>query len=102
MIDAGLPKPVTQIPVYRGWKLIGLLDMGWKDYLVAAEYDGDQHRADRKQFVRDIERYAELESMGWAVIRVVAEHRPDDVVRRVRDTLLRRGYRPEPGASPVG
>jgi hypothetical protein len=34
-----------------------------------------------------------LENCGWIVVRVIAEDRPDDVVRRVREALDRRGYR---------
>lgn len=41
LIDAGLPVPTTQIPVQDNWRLIALLDMGWEEYKVAAEYDGD-------------------------------------------------------------
>lgn len=93
LIDAGLPKPTTQIPVSEGWRLVGLLDMGWEDYMVALEYDGDQHRADRRQFVKDIERLRKLSELGWTVIRVVAEHRPDEIVRRAHEALVHRGYR---------
>jgi very-short-patch-repair endonuclease len=93
LIDAGLPKPTTQIPVHQGWRLMGVLDMGWEDYQVAVEYDGDQHRADRRQFVKDIDRLANIQDQGWVVIRVVAEHRPDDIIRRVYQALARRGYR---------
>jgi hypothetical protein len=64
LIDAGLPKPTTQIPVYEGGVLIGFLDMGWEDFKVAAEYDGDQHRTDRKQYVKDQRRHPKLESLG--------------------------------------
>jgi hypothetical protein len=31
--------------------------------------------------------------MGWSVVRVVAEDRPDDVIARVRKALTRRGFR---------
>lgn len=93
LIDAGLPKPATQIPVNAGWSLAGVLDMGWEDYLVALEYDGDQHRTDRRQFVKDIRRQEMFADLGWTVIRVVAEHRPDDIVGRARQALIRRGYR---------
>jgi hypothetical protein len=95
LIDAGLPKPTTQIPVNDGWQMVGLLDMGWEDFMVAAEYDGDQHRTDRPQIVKDIYRLEKFRDLGWIVVRVVAEHRPDDVVRRVYDALIRRGYRPD-------
>ena len=92
-IDAGLPAPATQIPVYDDWQFVTMLDMGWEDYKVAAEYDGDQHRTDRRQFVKDINRLAKTQDLGWHVIRVVNEHRPDDVISRVYQALTRRGYR---------
>lgn len=91
LIEAGLPRPRTQIPV------IGLdgmtmyyLDMGWEDLMVAVEYDGDQHRTDRWQYTKDVRRLEELERLGWIVIRVLADHSSDDIVRRVRDALARR------------
>ncbi len=48
LIDAGLPRPTTQIPVVEGrGRLVRVLDMGWEEFMVGAEYDGDQHRTDR-------------------------------------------------------
>jgi hypothetical protein len=91
-IDAGLPTPTTQIPVHDGFHLVAMLDMGWEDYKVAAEYDGDQHRTDRTQFVKDINRLATTQDLDWHVIRVVNEHRPDEVISRVYEALTRRGY----------
>lgn len=66
--------------------------MGWEDYMVALEYDGDQHRTDRIQFVKDIDRLRKLAELGWTVIRV-AEHRSDEIVRRAHEALVHRGYR---------
>jgi very-short-patch-repair endonuclease len=83
LIEAGLPRPQTQIPVETGDGTY-YLDLGWKDYLVAVEYDGDQHRVDRVRYVKDIRRLEMLERRGWAIVRVVAEDRPADIVRRVR------------------
>jgi very-short-patch-repair endonuclease len=65
--------------------------MGWEEVKVAVEYDGDQHRSDRQQYVKDIRRLAALESRGWIVIRVIAEDHSADVVNRVRNALARRG-----------
>ena len=93
MIDAGLPIPTTQIPVHENWHLLGILDMGWEKYKVAVEYDGDHHRTDRRQYVKDQRRLRKLEALGWIIIRVIAEDPPEDVVRRVRGALIRRGYR---------
>jgi hypothetical protein len=94
LIDAGLPTPTTQIPVLDGYWPVAFVDMGWEKYKVAVEYDGDQHRSDRRRYVKDQRRLRKLEAMGWIVIRVIAEDKPDDVVRRVRAALLARGWRP--------
>lgn len=91
LVRAGFPRPQTQIPVYdaTGYPF-AVLDMGWEDIKVAAEYDGDHHRTDRRQYRRDIERHEELRDAGWHVIRVTAEDTPLSIVRRVRDARGRR------------
>lgn len=93
LIDGGLPTPTTQIPVHQNWQLVAVLDMGWEQYQVAVEYDGDHHRSDRRQYRKDQRRLRKLEEMGWIVIRVIAGDTPEDVIRRVREALYRRGYR---------
>lgn len=93
LIDAGLPPPETQIPIVANYRTVAFVDMGWEQLKVAVEYDGDHHRSSRRQYVRDQRRLKALEDCGWIVVRVIAEDRPEDVVRRVREALLRRGYR---------
>jgi Protein of unknown function (DUF559) len=93
LVDGGLPTPRTQIPVVVGYQTIAVLDMGYERFKVAVEYDGDQHRTNRRQYVRDMRRLKALERLGWIVIRVIAEDRPEDVLRRVREELRRRGCR---------
>jgi hypothetical protein len=91
LIRAGLPTPQTQIAVRNEWGYAeAYLDMGWDNMKIAVEYDGDQHRTDRAQYVKDIRRLAMLERRGWLVIRVIAEDYPDDIVRRVREAFARR------------
>jgi len=94
LLRAGLPPPTTQIPVMDGWQLLAVLDMGWTDIKVAVEYDGDHHRTNRAQYAKDQRRIRELERLGWIVIRVIAEDRPDDVLRRVADAIRRRTSSP--------
>lgn len=94
-IDAGLPTPETQIPLYRGWQLAGVFDMGWRDYRVAAEYDGEYHQTNRRRFVTDIDKIATAQEQGWIVIRVVSEHRPRQIVSRTYQALTGRGWRPD-------
>ncbi|MEZ0349269.1 hypothetical protein [Mycobacterium sp. pR1184] len=87
-IDAGLPRPQTQIPVLGVDTIpVAYLDMGWPEWMVAVEYDGDQHRTDRRQYVKDIRRIEMLEQMGWLVVRVVAEDSPAATLRRVRAAI---------------
>ncbi|MBB3601431.1 hypothetical protein FHT40_001064 [Mycolicibacterium sp. BK556] len=91
LIDGGLPAPETQIPVLDGGVPIAYLDMGYRDIQLAIEYDGDQHRSDRRQYVRDIRRLPAVERLGWEVIRVIAEDRPAEVLWRVKEAYRRRG-----------
>jgi hypothetical protein len=91
LIEAGFPPPETQIPVLNEWGWAeAYLDMGWEDVKVAAEYDGDQHRTSRYQYVKDIRRLEMLERYGWIVVRVVAEDHPDDIIRRVAEARASR------------
>lgn len=91
LIRAGLPRPQTQIMVHNGdFVALAYIDMGWEEVMVGVEYDGDQHRTDRRQYVKDIKRMEMLERLGWQIIRVVAEDHPDDIIRRVREALARR------------
>jgi len=95
MLDAGLPKPTVQMPLVLRRRLVAVFDLGWGEYKVAAEYDGDYHRSDRRRFVKDIDKLAVAEDQGWIVIRVVSEHRPGDIVSRVYRALTSRGWRPD-------
>ncbi len=91
LVQAGLPRPQTQIPVFDGFgEAVAYLDMGWEDVKVAVEYDGEQHRNDRRQYAWDLRRLEMLERYGWIVIRVLAGDRPADIIRRVRAALARR------------
>lgn len=90
LIRGGLPRPECQI---RFPELHIRVDLGWREWKVAVEYDGVQHWADAAQRAWDIERIALLEGAGWVVVRVSAQmlSRPDLVVARVRDKLRAAG-----------
>ena len=90
LVKGGLPTPTTQIPVPdESGGLITHVQMGWPSVKVAAEYDGPA--ADRWQQARDIRRLEALEKSGWLIIRVAAGDRTDEILRRVRTALVRRG-----------
>lgn len=97
LIDARFPIPTTQIPVIdQGYWPFAWLDMGWEEFKVAAEYDGDQHRANRGQYARDQRRQRTLPRLGWLDVRVIAEDRDDDVIDRVYRALRSRGWQGTP------
>lgn len=94
LVAAGLPRPTTQVPVYDGGCLLARIDMGWEDWLVGVEFDGAQHWADPRQRTWDIDRQAELEALGWRIVRVSADmlrYRPSVVVARARAALTAAG-----------
>jgi hypothetical protein len=70
-IRAGLPRPVTQIPVRndRG-RVVRRIDMGWPQWMVGAEYDGEQHFSDPDEYGKDIIRLEFLAERGWTIVRV--------------------------------
>jgi hypothetical protein len=85
LIDAGFPRPQTQIPVLEddGYAF-AFLDMGWEEIMVAVEYDGDHHRTDPIQYRKDIRRSEKVQRKGWIHIRIIAGDRPADILDRVR------------------
>jgi very-short-patch-repair endonuclease len=84
IINAGYPKPRTQIPVLDNGYPKYFLDLGWEHLKLAVEYDGDQHRTSRYQYVKDVERLEFISGAGWTLIRVLAEHRASEILYRVR------------------
>jgi hypothetical protein len=91
VIEAGYPRPQTQIPVYGEYgELVAVVDLGWEDLKIALEYEGDHHRTDRGQLRRDIERYEALHAMGWITIRVMAEHTRGGILARLATAWARR------------
>jgi very-short-patch-repair endonuclease len=67
LVRAGLPRPVTQIPVGKR-----RVDMGWPQWRVGVEYDGMHHWASPTDHADDIERLEFLAAQGWTIVRVSA------------------------------
>lgn len=94
-LDAGLPKPVTQLPIVdcRGF-LVRIVDMAWEEFKVAAEYDGERHQTNRYQYRKDARVLPTLARMGWIVVRAFKEDRRVDVAAEARAALISRGWKP--------
>lgn len=90
-IDAGFPRPTTQIHVTDGFAN-AFLDMGWEEPMVGADYDGEEHRSSRPRYVHDIGRNELVRRQGWIDLHVVAEHSRRFVITRTADAFARRGH----------
>ncbi|MBS1672886.1 MAG: hypothetical protein JSS74_02850 [Actinobacteria bacterium] len=91
-----LPAPTLDFDVYAAGVYLGCSEIAYPDYLVAVEYEGDQHRTERSQWVKDIDKYNAYASAGWRVVQITADHLHEtgEAPRRVRDALLQAGWRP--------
>jgi len=97
LVRSGLPRPVTQIRVGRR-----RIDMGYPEWLVGVEYDGEQHWTDPQEYANDIERLEFLAAQGWIIVRVSARqlrYDPQGVVERVRRALTQAGAAAAAGLS---
>jgi hypothetical protein len=56
LVQSGIPHPVTQIPVANDKGRVRRIDMGWPEFKVGAEYDGEQHWTNPDIHADDIER----------------------------------------------
>ena len=91
-IRAGFPRPETQIPVYDEYgQLVAVLDMGWREVMVGADYEGEHHRLSRRRFNSDIRRFDAVTELGWTDVRVTVEDTEAVVVERTRRAFERRG-----------
>lgn len=70
--DYGLPEPELNGHVVEHGEWLGCVDFVWREERVIVEFEGDQHRTDRRQWQRDVDRVRHLEAAGWKVIRMTA------------------------------
>lgn len=92
-----LPEPELNVPVALSGGAVREPDFSFKEYLVAAEYDGGTH-ADPAQVDRDIAREEDFAGAGWLQVRVSKRHMLNEArpaVAKIRDALCARGWRPE-------
>ena len=91
-LRAGFPRPQTQVPVYgEHGELVAVLDMGWPDIQVGADYEGAHHRLSKSRFNRDIRRFDAVTELGWSDVRVTVEDTDGAIVGRTRRAFERRG-----------
>ncbi|MCS5714433.1 DUF559 domain-containing protein [Herbiconiux sp. CPCC 205716] len=95
LVGSGLPEPELN-PELRSasGRFVARVDMLYRTERVIVEYDGDQHRTDRRQYDRDIRRIDALHDLGWTVIRIRSpqmRHDATEATALVRRALSRHG-----------
>lgn len=91
LIDAGLPRPRTQIQISDGFNN-AFIDMGYDEPKVGLDYEGKHHSTDRAQYVHGIGRAELIYGQGWIDLQVVAEHGRRFILHRVSEAFTRRGH----------
>lgn len=88
LIAAGLPRPMCNVEIFDGTRFVARVDMLYPEARLIIEYDGDYHR-DPRQWSRDQQRRAELESLGHRVTVVTARDfdDPQQLIARIRRLL---------------
>lgn len=96
LIEAGLPRPVTQVPVHTA-EGMRYGDMGWPDRRVLVEFDGRVKYADghgsggAAALIAEKRRQEAIEDAGWIVLRVMWEdlRTPERLTERVLSAFHR-------------
>lgn len=103
LVLAGLPEPEVNPTVRAKGRHVGRVDLLLRRWRIVVEYEGDQHRLDRRQWNRDVWRQERLVEDDHTLVRVTAERMraPRTVVLGVHQALVERGYvGPAPTFSP--
>ncbi|REE98607.1 type IV toxin-antitoxin system AbiEi family antitoxin [Thermomonospora umbrina] len=100
IMDAGLPRPATQIPVMAADRPRFFLDMGYEQYRTAVEYDGEAFHTGPACRNRDTARRTWIRTHhGWEIIVVTKEDilfHPAPFLEALATTLMHRGWTPTP------
>ncbi|GAA2610928.1 type IV toxin-antitoxin system AbiEi family antitoxin [Actinomadura fulvescens] len=97
VIDAGFPRPRTQVPVMGPHGAWVYVDLGYEDLHVGLEYDGERHHSGTAARDHDQRRRRWLrDEMGWDVIPVSRDFlgRPAPYLEALLTAMLARGWSP--------
>lgn len=87
---SSLPRPVPQVEVRDGERLVARVDFGYPDRRLAIEIDGLRFHAGRRAHQHDVARQNRIVTLGWCVLRFTAEdlsERPDAVIGAIEQAL---------------
>jgi len=97
LVRGGLPEPELNVDILDDdGRWLGRVDELFRPWKVIAEYDGEQHRTDSRQYDRDATRLENFARAGYSTARIRSEtlRQPGLAVERVARLLRDRGWRP--------
>jgi len=93
-LRGGLPEPELNVVINDrdSGQWLSDSDFVWREQRVVAEFDGDHHRTDRRQWQNDVARCQNLQDDGWAFVQltyasVMVHPRNHATVSRLRRLL---------------
>jgi hypothetical protein len=98
IVDTGFPRPRTQVPVPGPLGTSLFIDLGYADYRVGVEYDGERHHMAPRDRERDETRRRWLrDELGWELIVVTKSDvlaTPYPFLAALMTALFERGWSP--------
>ena len=92
-VVAGLPEPEVNVSIRdAAGTLIAISDLGFLPWCTVAEYEGGHHQRDRRQYLVDLQRYADLRRLGIEYVQLTRETAPVAGVLAVYRAMCRHGY----------
>ena len=94
LVFAGLPRPTCNKQLPEITTRVVITDLLYRDQGLAVEFEGLQHQDDRKQYTKDLDRYALMRAAGVPYVQVTKEklQRPRRLVHEVHRALVARAY----------
>lgn len=88
-LRSGLPEPELNVVINDrdSGQWLSNSDFVWRKEGVVAEFDGDHHRTDRRQWQNDVARRENLQDQGWAFVTLT--HASVMISPRNQATILR-------------
>jgi len=96
ILEGDLPEPALNMPVTdHNGRTLGRGDMVYVQWRTVVEYDGDQHRTNKRQYERDIHRLESFRNASWNVVQVRDRGlfvRCEETLGRIATALRRGGW----------
>lgn len=95
VVAAGLPRPEVNVEIHGfNGEFLGIVDLLFRRWRLALEYEGRQHAESMVQFQRDIRRYGGFRDNEVAYLQITAAMTPQPVaaVQRIHSALMRQGF----------